>query len=329
MDAYLFECEMAGQSKKTTDQKREFYGKFLWWNETVYGAENPSELDLSLEPGLKAFFLYLLRGHESKEGRWGNALHSNGGQRARAVKQLSPHARRLFRAYLQSLFDYLVSEGQLVSNPIDAIPPIKIPDEDKEPLSDREIELILEAARNSDNALRDTALIRFLLSTGCRASEVCELKFSDMDIPGGVCLVRGKGNKRRSVFFGKRAKNAVWAWKKELDRELVRAGDQRESDSMPFALAVWGRNAGGALSREGLAHLITRLCKTAGIKRSVGPHLFRHTFARLFLENGGTEKALQKLLGHRHLTVTHRYVNMNDAQIARQHAKSDPGEKFG
>lgn len=331
-EGYLFDCEMRAQSRKTVAQKRDFYKKFAWWARTF-------EVQALDEDAFKRFFHYLATSHTLPEGRWGNRHSANRSLSKNATKEVSAHTRRLFRVYLSSLWQYFQSEGMVESNPLDCIPPVRLPDEQKEGLTSHEVNLLVAAARNSPHARRDEAIVRFFLSTGCRAAEVvvdskddpAPLLWEHIDLlaqPNAVVTVRGKGRKKRTVFFGKKTIAAMWAWKREVQRELERSEDERTVDEMPVFVAVWGKTPGEVLTVSGLSKILQRLGKSAGIKKTLGPHLLRHTFARIFLEEGGQEKALQRIMGHRHLAVTHGYVRLTDASTQKQHARCDPGERF-
>ena len=151
-------------------------------------------------------------------------------------------------------------------------------------------------------AKRDKAVILTLLDTGLRASELCDLVVSDYEPDSGQMYVRhGKGNKRRVVYLGQRARLHVW-------RYLAERGECRPGDPL-FASRTNTR-----LDRNNLRHMLANVARQAKV-RDVHPHRFRHTFAIWFLRNGGNTFALQKLLGHEELSTVLKYVHLAETDI--------------
>jgi len=153
-------------------------------------------------------------------------------------------------------------------------PPVNRPDQ-IQPFTEEQIDALLAAAKRSQHPRRDEAIVLFLLDTGVRASELCNLRMKDMDLQGRRCTVVGKGNKTRSIYFGRNTTKALWQYLKE---------NPREEDESVFT-SDRGTRAGEPLTRSGLLQLMMRLGKAAKIEATrCSSHTWRHTFAVTFLK---------------------------------------------
>lgn len=277
--------------------------KFVWFlNQRDFGTCGV--------PELRRFFAYLNSGHLEPEGRWGNP---------RQIKPLRPVTIQTYHKHLRTLFNWLVREEVLNVSPIEKIPAIVARPDQVQPYTDEQLSQLLKAAKNSRHRRRDEALVYFLLDTGLRASEVCNLRMQDVDYEARRCKVLGKGNKHRSIYFGKNAAKALWQYIREEERDT----------SAPVFLSDRGTRAGEALTRRGLYQLIQRLGKRAGLQAArCSPHTFRHTFAVQFLREGGNTFTLKEMLGHTSLHMTNRYVALAQADIQNQHRQFSPGDRL-
>jgi integrase/recombinase XerD len=214
------------------------------------------------------------------------------------------------------MFRWIVEEGGLESSPMARIPaPVDRPDQ-VEPFTSEQIEALLGAARKSLNAKRDEAVVLFLLDTGARASELCDMVLEDVDVAAKSARIRdGKGGKDRTVYLGRTSVKALWSYLKEDSR---RPGDP-----------IFSNRDGGPMNRTSLLKLIMRLGKEAGISNArCSPHTFRHTCALSFLRSGGSQFALMSLLGHTDLKMTARYVHLAQADVERQHRQFSPADNI-
>jgi site-specific recombinase XerD len=166
---------------------------------------------------------------------------------------------------------------------------------------------LLEATKKSCHAKRDYAIVAVLLDCGLRASECCNLKIGDIDLNARCVTVVGKGNKRRSVFFGRETAKAFW---------LHLRVENRDVDDWCF-LSDRGVRTGEPLKPNGLLQLIQRLGKTANIRAvRCSPHTLRHTYAVSFLRAGGNVFTLRESLGHTNLQMTQKYVMVAEADLS-------------
>ena len=164
--------------------------------------------------------------------------------------------------------------------------------------------------------IRNEALIRFLLDTGCRIAEALGIDLKDLDLGNFRVMVRGKGAKYRWVFVGRKTARAVLSYLKVRDEKAI-------SDRLFI------NRAGSELTRWHARQTLVRIANRAKIHGvRVSPHTFRHTFALMFLKNGGNALTLQRLLGHSTLAMTRRYVNESVDDLAQAHVQASPGDRF-
>ncbi len=179
----------------------------------------------------------------------------------------------------------------------------------KDTLSPDEIRKLVATARRSQrNALRDEALLLFMLDTGARANEVCTLGVTAIDWDQGLAKLYGKGRKERYVPFSLPTAKA-------MQRYALR---ERKGNSDRF----FENAEGWPLTPSGLFQICKRLFRKAGVK--VAPHKCRHTFGIQYLRNGGSVFALQKTLGHTSLDTTLRYAALVTDDLVNEHREHSP-----
>ena len=194
------------------------------------------------------------------------------------------------RANLSAFFQWLTMDEVIEKNPMLRIKPIKYDDEIKEAFSDVEIDK-LRTACISD---KERALIEFLLSTGVRVTELCEMNVTDIDMRNLTVHVRhGKGGKER--FSYTTAVAAEW-----LNRYLLNR--QELTSNYLFCNANHERIRSG-----GIRFILNRIAKRAGVS-NVHPHRFRRTFATGLANRGMDTREIQKLLGHSNINTTLEYI---------------------
>lgn len=322
---------MAGEinqhSVRTIGNRRERLHNFLWWLSDA----GITTVDTA---AMRAFFVYLVRGHDRPEGRWGNA---------RNKKPVTSGTVKSYHSTLRTFFNWCVEEEYGITvSPMRKIPaPVDRPDQ-VQPFTPEQIDALLLAAKNGTLAngssangvsckkgrarhrtYRDEAIFYLLLDTGIRASELCALTMSDIDTTSGNVRIRnGKGGKARTVAISSRTRRTIYKYI-NVDRAGV---NPEEHPDAPLFISQRGLTAGAALTRCGLRMMILRWCDAAGIERQshLGPHTFRHTHAVEYLRNGGSVFTLQQILGHTSVTQTRQYVALAQADITKQHALYSP-----
>ena len=205
---------------------------------------------------------------------------------------------------LKAFFTWLVEEDILEVNPMRKIKPPKLEKPLPKALSIEELELLREFCQTP----RERAFIEVFYSTGGRLEEVQQANKKDVNWQESSLRVLGKGNKERDVFLSVRAKY-------HLQRYLDTRGDDCE------ALFVTVRKPYRRLCKRVYQKDIKRIAERAGIEKDVHPHVLRHTFATLTLNNGAEMSVIQELLGHASPTSTQRYAQVTDQRRKETHKK--------
>jgi len=162
--------------------------------------------------------------------------------------------------------------------------------------------------------IRDIAILELLFTGGLRVSELCGLALSDINLKYNAITIHGKGNKERLIYL----ENA------EVIRALNSYLFQRINARIdhPYLFIT---KFGQMLSTQAVRNLVTKYTRLAGIKKNITPHVFRHTFATLLLEEGVDIKYIQDFLGHSSITTTQIYLHTTNRQkrkiIANQHPR--------
>jgi integrase/recombinase XerD len=309
VEGWLLDCDIRQHSGRTLEARRALTTKLLWFlrykRQTACGTHQ-----------LRQFLGHVTRGHEEQGGRWGDAGDPN---KPRATKPVRPRTVQTYHGHLRTFFRWMVAEGMIVKSPMESItPPVARPDQ-VQPFTDAQIQALMVAASKSTHPRRDEAIVTFLLDTGVRAGELCGLRHKDIDLTGKRATVLGKGNKHRTVYFGRAAAKAIWNYTKGIERD----------PESPVFQSDRGLRKSEALTTSGLRQLIERLGLVAKIEATrCSPHTFRHYFAVSFLRNGGNVFSLQQMLGHTALAMTNRYVAYAQSDIERQHRAFSPADRL-
>ena len=207
------------------------------------------------------------------------------------------------RRIISSFFSWLESEDYIVKSPARRIHKVKTPKLVKEVFSDESIELMRQNCKNP----RDLAIIDLLYSTGIRVGELVKMNRDDIDFQERQCVVFGKGNKEREVYFNARTKI-------HLKRYL-----EQRTDNNP-ALFVGLSVPYTRLSISGVESRLRLLGKRANIIK-VHPHEFRRTLATMAIDKGMPIEQVQKLLGHVKIDTTLHYAMVNQTNVKLAHRK--------
>ena len=223
-------------------------------------------------------------------------------------------ARRV--AELRSFGDFLVREEVLERNPFRTVSAPRIPKRLPQYLTITELEALLSAPDTSTPlGLRDRAIIEVLYAAGLRVSELANLDVMDIDLAQAQVRVVGKGSKERIGLLGRPAVRAVQAYLKMGRPELM---GKRSSD------ALWLNHRGGRLTVRGIALVVGKVSKQAGIRKTVSPHVLRHTFATHLLDGGADLRVVQELLGHADLTTTQIYTHVSQSRAREVYLRAHP-----
>lgn len=207
------------------------------------------------------------------------------------------------RRILSSFFSWLEEENYIVKSPVRRIHKVKVGKTVKETYSDESLELMRDHCAN----LRDLALIDLLSSTGMRVGELVKLNRSDIDYQNRECIVTGKGDKQRKVYFDARTKIHL---QKYID-------NRTDSNDALFVslLAPYER-----LQISGIEIRLRQMGKELNIPK-VHPHKFRRTLATMAIDKGMPIEQVQHLLGHQSLDTTLQYAMVNQNNVKLSHHK--------
>lgn len=207
------------------------------------------------------------------------------------------------RRIMSSFFSWLEDEDYIVKSPVRRIHRVKTAQVAKETLTDEELEILRNACKNK----RDLALVDLLASTGMRIGELVRLDVADVNMQERECIVTGKGNKHRPVYFDARAKL-------HLTEYL-----ETRADSDP-ALFVSLDSLASRVTVGGMELRLRNLGKKAGVSR-VHPHKFRRTLATHAIDKGMPIEQVQKLLGHTKIETTMHYAMVNQNNVKASHRR--------
>ena len=208
------------------------------------------------------------------------------------------------RRNLSSFFSWLEAEDYIIKSPIRRIHKIRTGSKVKETLSEE----CIEKLRDSCLQIRDLAMIDLLYSTGIRVGELVNLNINDINFEERECIVYGKGNKQRKVYFD--AKTKV---------HLKRYLEQRKGYSE--ALFVTLDSPFERLKISGVEIRLRKLGRLALLDQRVHPHKFRRSMATRAIDKGMPIEQVQKLLGHQQIDTTMHYAMVNQSNVKISHRK--------
>ena len=229
-------------------------------------------------------------------------------------KTLNARSQARVISGLRNFFNYLIFENYRDSNPLDHIESPKIGRKLPDTLSTQDIDNLIAAIdlnyefRGINLGHRNKAILETLYSCGLRVSELTHLKISDLFFEEGFIKVSGKGNKERFVPIGKSTQSYIIIWMDIRKHVSI----QQESKDILFL-----NYKGHRLTRAMVFTIIKNLVKKIGLKKTVSPHTFRHSFATHLLENGADLRAIQLMLGHESITTTEIYTHIDKTHLSR------------
>ncbi|HBT76245.1 MAG TPA: site-specific tyrosine recombinase XerD [Planctomycetaceae bacterium] len=253
---------------------------------------------------------------------------------------------------LRVFFRYLQLEGVLKDNAADLLGSRKLWERMPQVLSPGQIDDLLEAPQPDEDKmwLRDRAILEFFYATGCRVSELSNLKLHDVHLEEGFCLCTGKGDKQRLVPLGRRAIESFRLWReKERPAALHRArlsgddrlfrlfegaqtgepldersGNREEAPPFDYGGFAFLSYKGRRLRREAMWELIKKYARRIGASRAISPHTMRHSFATHMLAGGADLRQVQELLGHANIATTQIYTHVDMTRLKTIHKKFHP-----
>lgn len=226
---------------------------------------------------------------------------------------LSPKSLQRRLSACRSFYQWLLKHGRIAASPVAAIRAPKAPRKLPQVLDPDEVKVLVEVPTDVPLGLRDRALLELFYSSGLRLSELCGLRWRDLDIGNGLVTVLGKGNKQRSVPVGSHARAALTEWKDE----------QKPAGDAP----VFPGRGGAPISPRAVQMRLRLLAQKQGLFKRVHPHLLRHSFASHVLESSGDLRGVQELLGHADIATTQIYTHLDFQHLAKVYDAAHPRAK--
>lgn len=281
-DSFFLAATIEGKSSDTLD----LYERILKRFETFLSGKDPSEASSS---DIRRYLL---------------SMSEKGYKKA----TIATHYKKL-----HAFYNFFVSEGAIEKNPLSEIRPPKLPRFYPYVLLEEDIAKLLRAAQGkSFEAKRNYAMLLLFLDTGVRVSELTGLTLDGLSLATYTAKVRGKGDKERTVHFGKETAKALSAYLKT--RGFI-----------PHEDAFFVSRLGESIGRHAVLRMIKRLGEKAGIVgKRVSPHTLRHTSATFWIKNGGDPVSLQRQLGQSDPRMVDVYVNLVGRDLKEAHRKYSP-----
>lgn len=233
---------------------------------------------------------------------------------------IHPRSQARILSGVRSFFHFLLVEGYIDQNPSELLESPKIGKHLPDILSVEEIDNLIGAIDKSTiEGVRNTAILEVLYSCGLRVSELCNLKYSDLYLNEGFIRVEGKGSKQRLVPISPKA-----------IAELRNYNEVRPSDKVKpgFEDYVFISRFGKNISRIMVFHIIKELTELIGLKKTISPHTFRHSFATHLLEGGANLRAIQSMLGHETIGTTEIYTHLDRSRLRQEIIGHHPRNKM-
>jgi integrase/recombinase XerD len=233
-------------------------------------------------------------------------------------RNLAPASIARHIVSLKVFLRYLQLESALGDNLAELLGSQKLWQRVPKVLSVEQIDRLFAAPGQTDPCWRrDRALLELLYATGCRASELSNLRLCDVHLGDCYCVCRGKGDKERVVPLNVRAVQAVRDYL-EHERPGLAARSRSAADWVLLSYR------GGRLRRERTWELLKRYARRVGAPPEVSPHTLRHSFATHLLAGGADLRQVQEMLGHASIATTQIYTHVDPTRLKAVHKKFHP-----
>lgn len=208
---------------------------------------------------------------------------------------------------IKAFFQWLQDEGYIIQNPSKNLQMVKEPYRKRGRIK----QIDVEKMRDNCKTIRDKALFEFMISTGCRVTEVSESTISNINWDNNSISVIGKGDKERVVFFSTRARMFLIQYISEREQKGI----------FRDYLFVASKSPHGNLGRRSIEKDVKRIAEKSGVIDNIFPHLFRHTYANNGVEHNVPVHILSHLMGHSSSDTTKVYYELNDENVKHEYRK--------
>ena len=223
---------------------------------------------------------------------------------------MQPRSQARSISSLKAFFEFLILERYREDQPMELIETPKIGRKLPDTLSTIEIDKLIDSIdRSTPEGERNRVILETLYACGLRVSELISLKISDLFFDEGFIKVTGKGDKQRFVPVGNHTIKMINTYKNEVRIHVPVKLDHTDT--------LFLNRRGAGLTRAMIFHIIKEQAIEAGIKKTISPHTFRHSFATHLLENGADLRSIQMMLGHESITTTEIYMHVDRVHLAK------------
>ncbi len=235
-------------------------------------------------------------------------------------KKINPRSQARLISGLRSFFDYLVFEDYRQDNPTDLIESPNITRKLPDTLEKEEVDALIAAIDlTHSQGERNKTIIETIFSCGLRVSELINLQLSDLFFDEGYIRILGKGNKYRFVPIHITTIHRLNFYIDEIRSKTI---PKKEEEDIVFL-----NRRGKRLTRQMIFIILKELAIKTNLKKSIGPHTLRHSFATYLLKHGADLRVIQQLLGHESITTTEIYVHLDTSYLKEvvelHHPRSD------
>lgn len=235
-------------------------------------------------------------------------------------KSIHPRSQARLISSLRGFFDYLIFEEYRKDNPTDFVESPNISRKLPDTISKEEVDALLGAIDLSHpQGERNKIILETIYSCGLRVSEAINLQISNLFFKEGYIRVLGKGNKHRIVPIHKTTIQQLEFYIREIRSKI----NTRPEDSD----IVFLNRRGKRLTRQMIFIIVKNLATKINLKKKIGPHTLRHSFATYLLKNGADLRVIQELLGHESITTTEIYVHLDNEHLREVIATYHPRNK--
>jgi len=222
---------------------------------------------------------------------------------------------------LKSFYRFLVKENYLDKNPVELLQPPKKAERLPNIIDEKEITAIYQSIdKSTPLGQRNYLIFDLLYSLGLRASELCDLKITNIDLARRQIIILGKGSKERIAILHDKLIAEI-SYYLTFTRPYLLTKSDLKTDLLII------NYKGTPLTTRGLRVILNKLIKEAGEYIHLSPHMLRHSFATALLNNGADLRVVQELLGHSHLKTTQIYTHLTTEKLRQEYDKYHPRAK--
>ena len=233
---------------------------------------------------------------------------------------IQPRSQARILSGIRSFYHYLILDDYLEADPSELLESPQVGLHLPEVLTIEEIDNLIESIDlSTKEGQRNRTILETLYSCGLRVSELCNLKISDLYLEEGFIKVEGKGNKQRLIPISPRAIRELQLY--FIDRNQF-------SIKKDYEDYVFISKRGTNISRIMVFHIIKTLAEAIGMKKTISPRTFRHSFATHLLEGGANLRAIQCMLGHESIGTTEIYTHIDKSRLRSEIIEHHPRNKI-